>query len=584
MAAASGASETLKTVLCSVVCHPALRSALLDPAAPLADLCVRSAELSLRAEGGGGLLGGGDSLTYLGLFSQIVGKTMDQVSSLFYARRRVKRIYQEPHWVLFLDIALILLIRAGAARVAMQAWQKMLAFHRRRQAMRVRKAAQTSVGFAVSLPGEQAGGQELGAGADQNTVTVRGDGDQKVEDDEDEGSVAQNAFAVAAKLISAGEAPVIICCLASCICHVAVAILQLLQGSSHATVMVADTIWHLWVGQILNYTISGCWLLLRLLDVRLELSRSRPSTSGDLSNLVDSAAATSRRFAQEAAFIQLAKTVVWVVTTLLVLQNLGVNISRLLALTSLSGVAFSFLLGDILNNLFGGFVLYVTQPFAQGDWVQSSDGKVDGWIQNLGWYYTTVVRWEKRPHYIPNSMFGFMPIVNGSRMTHRRILIEGPLRMRDLDKVEEILADMRHLIENHNDIDKEMHRLCRLKKVDDYSVIIWISCYTRIINLKPYLSVQESVLLGICAILRKYETNWASSIERFPAGRGDAEAIAEVRRVLSVRSALLRRENDLEDRGQEVQRQEAEIFEMQKSITSDRRDLEPSIVRLRSQK
>ncbi|CAK0851425.1 unnamed protein product [Prorocentrum cordatum] len=184
-------------------------------------------------------------------------------------------------------------------------------------------------------------------------------------------------------------------------------------------------------------------------------------------------------------------------------------------------VAFSFLLGDLLSNIFASFVLYLTQPFAQGDWVQSPDGKVDGWIQTVGWYYTTVMGWDKRPQYIPNSTFGFMPLVNCSRMTHRRIKIEGPLRMRDLDKVEEILKDVRNMVENHNDVDESMHRLCRLKSIDEYFVTLWVSCYTRSITLAKYLQIQESILLGICSILR---------------------------RLLNARSLLLAHERDLEER------------------------------------
>lgn len=250
--------------------------------------------------------------------------------------------------------------------------------------------------------------------------------------------------------------------------------------------------------------------------------------------------------------MQLAKAAASITAGLLCLKHLGYNISKLLAVTSLSGVVFSFLLGDLLSNIFASFVLYLTQPFAQGDWVQSPDGKVDGWIQTVGWYYTTVMSWEKRPQYIPNSTFGFTPLVNCSRMTHRRIKIEGPLRMRDLDKVEEILKDVRNMVENHNDVDENMHRLCRLKSIDEYFVTLWVSCYTRSITLAKYLQIQESILLGICSILRRHGTNWASSLERFhamPGAAGDQPELAtEFRRLLNARSLLLAHERDLEER------------------------------------
>jgi len=216
--------------------------------------------------------------------------------------------------------------------------------------------------------------------------------------------------------------------------------------------------------------------------------------------------------------------------------------------------------------------------------VQSTDLKVDGWIQNLGWYYTAVVRWDKRPLYIPNANFGFMPIVNCSRMTHRRILIEGPLKIRDLDKVEQILSDARSLIENHNDLDKTMHRLCRLKKVEDFSVVIWVSCYIPKITLAEFLRVQESVLLGLCAILRKHNTNWACSTERFASTSGGEEVTAESRRILNARSALLRHQSDLEARQQQLEERKAEVQTQAEDVAASAADLQPAVTRRRQRK
>mmetsp|Transcript_10497 Transcript_10497/g.16938 ORF Transcript_10497/g.16938 Transcript_10497/m.16938 type:complete len:105 (-) Transcript_10497:27-341(-) len=93
-------------------------------------------------------------------------------------------------------------------------------------------------------------------------------------------------------------------------------------------------------------------------------------------------------------------------------------------------------------------MVYLTQPFAQGDWVQSTDGTIDGWIQNIGIYYTVVMRWDKRPLYIPNAKLSTLEIINASRMTNRRILLDIPLKIRDSDKYPFILDEIRELIQN----------------------------------------------------------------------------------------------------------------------------------------
>lgn len=536
-----------------------------------------------RAAAGVGAPAAGDSLGYVG---QLTTKALATLTGL-WGRKKLHRAYQEPHWVLLVNAALVVAWRAGLVRASARGLLRLMRLLQRQlrrpdPAEPDAELGESSKAAQDSQVSQAAPVSSLEEDDDTNIVSVRGDGEQTVDDAGETETVPGDLLI--SSLISAAEGPVIICCLVSIACHLAVLVLKLLGKSGHVSNVVAEGIWRVWVGQLLNYTLNTSWLLLRLLNVRLALSRSRPSLSGDLSDLAASAGTTSRRFAQESAVTHLAKTTIFVVAGLVSLRHLGVNVQRVLAVTSLSGVAISFLLGDILSNLFGGFVLYVTQPFAQGDWVQSTEGKVDGWIQNLGWYYTAVVRWDKRPLYIPNSNFGFTPIVNCSRMTHRRILIEGPLKIRDLDKVEQILGDARTLIENHNDVDKTMHRLCRLKKVEDFSVVIWLSCYIRKITLAEFLRVQESVLLGLCAILRKHNTNWACSTERFASTSGGEEVTAESRRILNARTALLRHQSDLEERQQQLEQRKAEVQTQTQELAARVAELEPAVSRLRQRK
>lgn len=51
----------------------------------------------------------------------------------------------------------------------------------------------------------------------------------------------------------------------------------------------------------------------------------------------------------------------------------GVNVGRILALSGLGGLAFGWFGRDILSNIIGGLMVYLTQPFAQVGPTQSPD-------------------------------------------------------------------------------------------------------------------------------------------------------------------------------------------------------------------
>jgi len=493
------------------------------------------------------------------LAQQTSGFVRGSFATVFGSKKEIRWTYREAHWVFFVDLLLIVLVRAGFAkhfvRGLARSGMALRAFYRRwRRGHRVHTEF-VQVSNTPDLSTERTSSGR----ADTEGLTPFGNAPPAPLP-----STTRLPNPGLDHMVAVAQAPFMICLVLSMVCHVVVVVLELLANTKWPAIraVAGDAIWRIWIAQLINYTLNFGWFVMRLLNARLGLSRSRPLLAGDLSELKESVPTTSMRFAQEAGVTQVARVIIITSSGLLCLRHVGVDIGRLLALTSLSGVIFSFVVGDIAANLFGGFVLYITQPFAQGDWVQSADGGTDGWIRNLGWYYTTVIDWEKRPHYIPNSTFSSVPIVNCSRMTHRRILIEGPLRFWDMNKVEDIVADVRKLINNHNDVDKDMHRLCGVKQVTEFSVTLWISCYTKHIPLRMWLQVQESLLLGLCAILRKYNTNWATNLERLwitPKVQGEAELASEFRRLLNARSALVTHEESVKVREAKLQEQQEEL-------------------------
>ncbi len=106
---------------------------------------------------------------------------------------------------------------------------------------------------------------------------------------------------------------------------------------------------------------------------------------------------------------------------LVVLQTLGISVSGILAFGGIGGIAIGFASKDLLANFFGGLMIYLDRPFEVGHWIRSPDKQIEGVVEEIGWRLTRIRTFEKRPLYVPNSVFTSIVVENPSRMSHRRI-------------------------------------------------------------------------------------------------------------------------------------------------------------------
>ena len=121
------------------------------------------------------------------------------------------------------------------------------------------------------------------------------------------------------------------------------------------------------------------------------------------------------------ALAKLTRLSVVISAVLVALPTLGIEITALLAFGGVGGIAVGFAAQDLLSNFFGGLMIYLDRPFAIGDWIRSPDREIEGTVESIGWRLTLVRTFDKRPLYVPNSVFAKLALENPSRMTNRRI-------------------------------------------------------------------------------------------------------------------------------------------------------------------
>ena len=137
---------------------------------------------------------------------------------------------------------------------------------------------------------------------------------------------------------------------------------------------------------------------------------------------------------------RLLRLSVLITAGLVILQTLGISVTGVVAFGGIGGIAIGFAAQDLLANFFGGLIVYLDRPFSVGDWIRSPDREIEGTVEDIGWRVTVIRTFDKRPLYIPNSIFTTISVENPSRMLNRRIYETIGLRYRDSGKVREIIA------------------------------------------------------------------------------------------------------------------------------------------------
>ena len=204
------------------------------------------------------------------------------------------------------------------------------------------------------------------------------------------------------------------------------------------------------------------------------------------------------------AIAKLLRASVFITAALIIIQVLGYSISGVLAFGGIGGIAIGFAAKDLLANFFGGLMIYLDRPFNVGDWIYSPDQEMEGVVENIGWRLTTIRTFDKRPVYLPNSIFTTIAVVNPSRMSHRRIYETVGIRYDDADKLEAIVADIKEMVKNHDEIDNRQAILVNFNKFAASSLDIMVYCLTKTTNWFRYHDVKQDVMVKIMQIIESH--------------------------------------------------------------------------------
>lgn len=222
------------------------------------------------------------------------------------------------------------------------------------------------------------------------------------------------------------------------------------------------------------------------------------------------------------AISKLIRISILITSGLVMLQTLGYSVSGVLAFGGIGGIAIGFAAKDLLANFFGGLMIYMDRPFKVGDWIRSSDREIEGTVEHIGWRLTRIRTFDKRPLYVPNSIFATISVENPSRMTNRRIYETIGIRYQDASKMDAIVKAVKQMLQGHAEIDTNATLIVNFVALSASSIDFFVYTFTKTTDWVRFHEIKQDILLKIMAVVESHQAEIA-----FPTSTMHIESLPE---------------------------------------------------------
>jgi small-conductance mechanosensitive channel len=142
---------------------------------------------------------------------------------------------------------------------------------------------------------------------------------------------------------------------------------------------------------------------------------------------------------------------VWVIGIVFLMDNLGFDISAVIAGLGIGGIAIALAAQAILGDLFSYFVIFFDRPFEVGDYITVQDKA--GTVEYTGIKTTRIRALTGEQLVFSNTDLTNSRIHNFKKMQERRVLFRlNVIYQTPVSQLEEIPKIVREIIEKHSDI------------------------------------------------------------------------------------------------------------------------------------
>jgi small-conductance mechanosensitive channel len=193
------------------------------------------------------------------------------------------------------------------------------------------------------------------------------------------------------------------------------------------------------------------------------------------------------------------KIMVWSIAFIVFLDNLGVQISALLAGLGIGGIAIALASQNILGDLFSYFIIFFDRPFEIGDFL--SIDNFSGTIENIGIKTTRIRGLGGEEIIFSNTNLVNSRLRNYKRMKKRRISFNfGVNRETSLEQLKEIPDLIKAIFQ---DIKGTTFDRAHFSSFGDFGFIFEVVYYVNSRDYNQYMDIQQEINLRLKEELEK---------------------------------------------------------------------------------
>jgi small-conductance mechanosensitive channel len=200
-----------------------------------------------------------------------------------------------------------------------------------------------------------------------------------------------------------------------------------------------------------------------------------------------------------------AKTTLWVIALLMILSNLGINITSLVASLGIGGLAVALALQNVLSDLFSSFSIFIDKPFEVGDYIKI--GTDSGTVERIGMKTTRMRTLVGEELVVSNKELTTARVQNFKRMERRRELFSlGVAYETTKEKLEKIPELIKQAVEA---VDHTEFSRCHFSTYGDFSLNFETVYYIDEADYTVYMDARQTVNFNIFEAFAKENVEFA---------------------------------------------------------------------------
>ncbi len=169
---------------------------------------------------------------------------------------------------------------------------------------------------------------------------------------------------------------------------------------------------------------------------------------------------------------------------------LGVPLTSVITIIASCGVAVGLALQGGLSNLAGGIIIIILKPFKIGDYIM--EGGVDGTVEDIGIFYTTLLTPDNKRVIIPNGTLMNSTVTATNQLETRRVDFTFSVAYSsDIEKVKKVIN---YVVSNTENVIADRGINVFLAKQNESSMDFSVRVWTRTENYwDVYFSINENM-------------------------------------------------------------------------------------------